>query len=159
MKRPAEAWNEREALSLSKAAEYLLHECRMVLPGIQALFGFQLVAVFSQRFDELTGLEQELHLTAIALTTLAIALIMTPAAYHRHRGGREITSAFVIVTRRLLVTSMLPLAVALTLDVFLIALMILERGAAMTLAALTLLTLGFFWVVFPRVMSHRESAR
>ena len=43
---------EREELSLSKAAEYLLEECRMVLPGIQALFGFQLVAVFNQSFGE-----------------------------------------------------------------------------------------------------------
>jgi hypothetical protein len=31
---------EREKLPLSKAVEYVLDECRMVLPGIQALLGF-----------------------------------------------------------------------------------------------------------------------
>ena len=41
----------REELPLSKAAEYLLEECRMVLPGIQALFGFQLVAVFNSAWS------------------------------------------------------------------------------------------------------------
>jgi hypothetical protein len=43
---------ESEELPLSKAAEYVLDECRMVLPGIQALFGFQLIAVFSPGFRE-----------------------------------------------------------------------------------------------------------
>jgi hypothetical protein len=41
-----------EHLPLSKAAQLLLEECRMVLPGIQALFGFQLIAVFNARFAE-----------------------------------------------------------------------------------------------------------
>ena len=36
----------------SEEASYLLDECRMVLPGIQALFGFQLVAVFNRTFWE-----------------------------------------------------------------------------------------------------------
>jgi hypothetical protein len=156
MKPAAEPRVEREALSLSQAAEYLLHECRMVLPGIQALFGFQLVAVFSQRFDELTRSEQQLHLAAITLTTLAIALIMTPAAYHRHQGGREITSGFVILTKRLLVASMVPLALALALDVYLIARLILENGAALSLSAVVLVTLAFFWIAFPRLMSRLE---
>lgn len=34
----------------------------MVSPGIQALFGFQLIAVFNSRFaEELTEREQRLH--------------------------------------------------------------------------------------------------
>jgi Family of unknown function (DUF6328) len=57
---------ESEELPLSRAAEYLLEECRMVLPGIQALFGFQLIAVFNQGFGEkLTIGEERLHLVAI----------------------------------------------------------------------------------------------
>ena len=40
----------QEELTLSEAAKYLLDECRMVLPGIQALFGFQLIAVFNSAF-------------------------------------------------------------------------------------------------------------
>jgi hypothetical protein len=31
----------KEELSLDSAARHILEECRMVLPGIQALFGFQ----------------------------------------------------------------------------------------------------------------------
>ena len=53
----------------------------MVLPGIQALFGFQLIAVFNERFRQLSEGEQLIHFTAIMLVAIAIALIMTPAAY------------------------------------------------------------------------------
>ena len=57
---------EHQELDLQQAAQTLLDECRTVLPGIQALFGFQLVAVFNQRFaDDLGKPEQVLHFVAI----------------------------------------------------------------------------------------------
>jgi hypothetical protein len=68
---------------LEKTAQQAVEEARMVLPGIQALFGFQLMAVFNARFTQLTRFEQELHFLSVILIALAIALIMTPAAYHR----------------------------------------------------------------------------
>src|SRR3954451_6590823 len=68
---------------LSGAISHLLEECRMVLPGVQALFGFQLVAVFNQRFTDLQFTEQLLHLAAVACVAVSAALVMTPAAFHR----------------------------------------------------------------------------
>ena len=41
----------KEEVRLDSAASHLLEECRMVLPGIQALFGFQLIAVFNDGFE------------------------------------------------------------------------------------------------------------
>src|SRR4030095_10641479 len=68
--------------SLEQEATFILEESRMVLPGIQALFGFQLIAVFNQGFGEkLAPSEQVLHLLAFALVAVATALIITPAAY------------------------------------------------------------------------------
>ncbi len=59
---------EKEKLPLSKAVEFVLDECRMVLPGIQALLGFQLIVVFNPGFDQkLTAFDQRLHLLAIGL--------------------------------------------------------------------------------------------
>ena len=61
----------------------------MVLPGVQALFGFQLIAVFNTGFAEkLSHGEQRVHLLALALVAMAGALIMTPAAYHRQTSPR-----------------------------------------------------------------------
>ena len=41
-----------EQVPLSQTVTFILEECRMVLPGIQALFGFQLIAVFNSTFAE-----------------------------------------------------------------------------------------------------------
>ena len=76
--------DQKEQLSLDSAARHILEECRMVLPGIQALFGFQLIAVFNQGFsDKLSTVQQQLHFISIILTICAVALVMSPAALHR----------------------------------------------------------------------------
>src|SRR2546427_403619 len=141
----------REELPLSKAAEYLLDECRMVLPGIQALFGFQLIAVFNSGFDEkLTPPEQRLHLLAIALVAIAVALIMTPAALHRQKGPYDVTDLFVRVSNRVLLWSMAPLALGISIDFYLISKIIIGGPlVAVFAAALFLLFLGL-WFVLPR---------
>jgi uncharacterized membrane protein len=143
---------ERQELKLSEAAEMLADECRMVLPGIQALFGFQLIAVFNERFaKEVERGDQMLHMFAIALVALAVAMVMTPAAYHRSAGSREVTDTFIHVSSLLLVWSMLPLAAGLTLDFHLIVKLICgsEAAALAGAAALFLVFIGF-WFVFPR---------
>ena len=64
-----------EKIKLDAAASHILEECRMVLPGIQALFGFQMIAVFNQGFAEkLSHAEQLVHLVAIVLTVVAYRL-------------------------------------------------------------------------------------
>jgi hypothetical protein len=40
-----------ENIALKDSVQFTLDEARMVIPGIQALFGFQLIAVFNERFD------------------------------------------------------------------------------------------------------------
>ena len=58
---------------------------RVVAGALAAVapFGFQLVAVFNQRFVLFSPGEQLLHFAAFLLIALAMGLIMTPAAYHR----------------------------------------------------------------------------
>lgn len=120
--------NIKEELPLSKAAEYLIEECRMILPGIQALFGFQLIAVFNSTFDEkLTTLEQRLHLLAIVLVGVAIVIIMTPAAYHRQTDPQDITQRFIKLATRLMLFSMVPLMISLCLELYLISHLILHN--------------------------------
>ena len=68
--------SQKEMLPFSEAVTHLLEECRMVLPGIQALFGFQLIAVFNSTFRErLSSTEQFFHLAAIGLVATAVAMV------------------------------------------------------------------------------------
>lgn len=73
MARPSQP--TQQSIDLAEAVTHLLEECRMVLPGIQALFGFQLIAVFNSRFaEDLTRTEQIFHLAAITSVAIAVAL-------------------------------------------------------------------------------------
>ena len=100
--------------SLKDALQQTLDEARMVLPGVQALFGFQLIAVFNEGFERrLSDFEQDLHLVAIVLVTIAIALLTTPAAYHRQVDRRRATAEFLALASRLISGAMLPLAAGL----------------------------------------------
>jgi hypothetical protein len=143
---------DRQQLKLAEAGSLLIDECRMVLPGVQAIFGFQLIAVFNQSFGELARGDQILHLAALLLVALSAALIMTPAAYHRVHDVREMSTTFLGVSARLLFASLLPLALGLSLDVYLLAKMILANaGWAAAIAVVVFATMTFFWYVFPRL--------
>ena len=150
--------DQKEQLPLSKSGEFLLDECRMVLPGIQALFGFQLIAVFNSGFSQmLDPFEQRLHLFSLCLTVIAIAFVMTPAAFHRQMGSKEVSQKFIRLASRLLLFGMWPLAFALCVDFYLIAGIIVGHSYASLLATgLGGIFIGL-WFVFPR-MNKTSSA-
>jgi DMSO reductase anchor subunit len=149
---------DSESISLSKAAQYLLEECRMVLPGMQALFGFQLIAVFSQTFSEkLSHREQLLHLLALALVSVAVALVMTPAAIHRRTGSLRVTKKFIQSSARLLLWSMFPLLTGICLDFYLISRIITKSVPLALLFAFIIFGLFvLLWFVFPRLSFRKQ---
>jgi hypothetical protein len=139
-----------ETESLSQQAQHTIEEARMVLPGIQALFGFQLIAVFNTRFAQLSSHEQYLHFGSLLLVTLAIALIMTPAAYHRlvERGG--VSPFFIDFASRLIAGAMIPLLLAIVLDVLLIGRLILGGGwSSIGVASGIFCVFVFLWFIYP----------
>jgi uncharacterized membrane protein len=152
--------DEKQALSLDSATRHILEECRMVLPGIQALFGFQLIAVFNQSFAEkLSTMEQELHLVSIVLTVAAIALVMTPAALHRQIDPMAVTRRFIESSTMLLLLSMFPLGLSICLEIYLIARVITETVWLSLLIAAGLLLMFFsLWLLLPRVKKSGRGA-
>ncbi len=70
----------------------LLQELRVVLPGVQVLFAFLLTVPFTQRFAQLTTLQQNVFFATLLCTAAAAALLIAPSAHHRllwRRGARE----------------------------------------------------------------------
>jgi hypothetical protein len=151
---PDQSSETTEPVSLDEAATHLLNEARMVLPGIQALFGFQLIAVFNQGFTQrLSPGEQHLHLGAITLVVVAVALVMTPAALHRQLEPRSISKRFISLSSRLLLWSMVPLAVGTAVDLYLVARLILgTSGPAAALATGVLVVYLGLWFGVPRYL-------
>jgi hypothetical protein len=160
---PSEPPPRRESrveLSLADAAEYLLQECRVVVPGMQALFGFQLISVFNTGFaQKLTHGEQRLHLAAIILVVAAITLVMTPAAYHRQTGPREMTERLITLTSGFLLWSMWLLALGISLDFYLIARLILDNVWVPVLTGAMFVFIAACWFVLPRVWWVRSRRR
>ena len=143
---------KKQEISLDDAAAHLLEECRMVLPGIQALFGFQMIAVFNQGFGEkLSHAQQLLHLVAIVLTTLAMALVMTPAALHRQAEPTSVSERFLWLASNVVLAGMFPLALAVGLDAYVVASIVLHNDAlAAVLAVVLLAVFIFLWLILPR---------
>jgi hypothetical protein len=141
----------KEEVRLDSAASHLLEECRMVLPGIQALFGFQLIAVFNDAFDhKLAPGERQLHFLALFLVALAAALVMAPAAIHRQSQQREVSERFIWLSSLLLRVSMYPLALGLTLDVYLIGRVVFDAPIlGFVFAAILFVALVVLWLVLP----------
>ena len=142
---------ETQDVDLKTAATYILEECRMVLPGIQALFGFQLIAVFNEGFgDKLSHAHQLVHLVALVLTVLATVLIMAPAALHRQAEPREVSERFVWLASNLVLAAMYPLAVAVALDVYVVAVVVTKSDAvAALLATGVIVVFALFWLFLP----------
>jgi hypothetical protein len=91
-----------DSVRTEKLAFAAIEEARMVLPVIQALFGFQLIAAFCDRFHELEPQVQALHFLALVLIAVAIAIIMALAAYHRLVERGSISAFFVRLASGLL---------------------------------------------------------
>lgn len=130
----------------------------MVLPGIQALFGFQLIAVFNQRFADLGSVEQTLHFAALALVAVSIALIMAPAAYHRIAEPTEVSRRLVELASRLISAAMLPLMFAIAIDLGLVAWMVMESVVASAVAAAGVVLL-YAWLWFALPLRSRRARR
>ncbi|CAA9547347.1 MAG: hypothetical protein AVDCRST_MAG49-1391 [uncultured Thermomicrobiales bacterium] len=163
--RAASEGNERdgrgdaEPVSLRDEVSNILEEARMILPGTQTLFGFQLVVVFNATFqDRLSAREQGLHLAATALVAVATALLLTPAAWHRRVEPGAVSRRFVALSTRLLAWSLAPLALAICADVYLVATVVTGRWAvSLALALGLLLVFAALWFVLP--MRDQRSRR
>lgn len=144
-------------MPLDKAVGYMLEECRMVLPGIQALFGFQLIAVFSEGFQRSVDANgMLLHMAAIVFVALAIALIMTPAALQRQANPRSISERYLLTCSRLILASMVSLTSALVVETYLVAEALLRSpGASFACAA----GVGVVFVVFWWGLPHARRTR
>ena len=138
--------------SLEEEATHATDEARMLLPGVQAVLGFQLVAVTNNRFTLFTETEQILFLVAFVLLALAMGLIMAPAAYHRQAERGKVTRRFVDLASRLLTLAMLPLITAFAIDTYLIARLVLDDRALSTIiAGIVALVLAGLWYGLPAV--------
>ena len=149
---------QRENVSLKDSVQFTLDEARMILPGIQALFGFQLIAIFNERFDNgLQVLHKGVHLLALLLVALACALVMAPAAYHRQTEQGAVSKTMLVIASRLIGFGLVPLMLGVSLDVYVVSFLV--TGSEPWAVAIGLGCFAVFaglWFLFPRLQKGRR---
>lgn len=135
-----------------KEMRNIIEEARVILPGLQAVFGFQTVAVFSDRFTHLKEYAMVCHLIGLASIVVAMVMLMTPAVYYRARHG-DATLRMVSVSRKSIRAALIPVSLGCSLDM-LTVMSLATDGLAMSIGA-AIATL----VMFLGVLVHRPEDR
>ena len=135
---------------LSTKVEQMLTEARIIIPGCQALLGFQLVAMMTQAFDELPQDAKIIHAAGLCCVTIAMILLMTPAALHRLSFGGNDSERFLRLGSAFVIAGPLPLALGIAADVYVVFLKI-NHSATFTVLASSVLLLAMLalWYFYP----------
>ena len=151
--------SEKQTL-LKNKIEQLLTEARVIIPGAQALLGFQFVVVFVRSFAELPGWVKMTHAAALAAVALSVVLLMTPAALHRIAYDGENSQSFFRISSALVVAAAFPLAVGIAADICVVGFRITGGARFASLSGcVSLLILVAFWFFYPLWLRHARGAR
>jgi hypothetical protein len=149
----------RETAPLHARIEQMLTEARVVLPGAQALLGFQLVIVLASAFEKLPETSRLLHGVALLSVALVIILLITPAALHRIVWAGEDSEAFLRLGGKLITAALVPLAAGMALDAYVVLTRVtgLPQLGMVSALVVALLLLGL-WLICQVALSSRRSA-
>ena len=140
--------------------ENMLTEARVLLPGAQALFGFQMAVLLTDAFGNLPERSKILHAAALCSIALAIILVMAPAAFHRIAYRGENTETFHRIGSGFVIASVVPLAVGITGDLYVSVARALDSAAlgAAAAGAVGLALLGL-WILHPLFLRAAHARR
>jgi hypothetical protein len=131
---------------LKDKIQQVLTEVRVALPGAQALMGFQFISLFMEAFQKLPQSLKIIHFIALCLVGLTIIILMTPASYHRIVERGEETERFHHFASRVLLWALVPLALGITGDFYVVVHKVTGSGiVAGSLAALAMVILYGLW--------------
>jgi Family of unknown function (DUF6328) len=143
---------------VSTKIEEMLTEARVVLPGAQALLGFQLAVALTSAFAELPYSSKLVHAAALMLVALAVILLMAPAAFHRIAFGGEDTEDFHRIGSWFVIAATVPLAAGITGDVYVaIGKIAQAESAGIAGAVAALLVLVALWYAQPYWLRRKRA--
>lgn len=140
----------RQETPLHVKIEQMLTEARVILPGAQALFGFQLSIVITRAFEDLPEASRLAHGASLAFVAASVMLLMAPAAYHRLVFAGEDREEMHRVGSIMVTLATLPLAIGLAGDLYVIvAKVAASSNAGIAAAGCALVLLFGLWYAYP----------
>ena len=156
-----EAHNMPEPTPLETRIKQVLTEARVVLPGAQALLGFQLAAMLTDAFGRLPRTSQYVHLASLILMAAAIVFLMAPAAFHRIVEQGQDSERLHRFSSAMVLAALVPLGLGISGDFYVVAEKVLNSSAAgIGLAIASLIFFFGLWFGLTLVLRARgEPAR
>jgi hypothetical protein len=149
--------DEEEGDRLDRELIELLNELRVVMPGVQLLFGFLLTVPFQARFETIDGFQRIVYFVTLLLVAASSAFLMGPSAFHRltFREGQkpylvELGTRQTIVGMALLALAMNGVLLLLTDVLF---------HTTMVVVTVTASTALFGWLWFGLALWRRATGR
>jgi len=103
---------------LRKNSDQILQGIRIVLPGTQAVIGFQFIAFFNPVFQNLAQPLKNLHFATLLLSIFCSVLLIAPVAFQQLGDDGDPTNAFLSFTKKMLGAAMFLLLLAVTGDIY-----------------------------------------
>jgi Family of unknown function (DUF6328) len=157
---PAPREEPMQKTSLDDKIRHALTEARVVLPGTQAMLGFQLTGVFQSGFDDLATSSKVIHLVGFIFLGISVIVLMLPAAYHRIAEHGEDTEPLHRLTSVCIMLAMITLAGAIACDVHVVVHRAIGSNTWSVIGALVWLVVSLgawlFAMLFIRARRHRE---
>ncbi len=152
-----QAETEETATSIGERITTLLTEARVILPGAQALLGFQFTAFLTDGFERLPESAKRLHFASLCAVALSIILLMAPAAYHRLVARGENDADVDRFGSAVMLLSLIPLALGLCGEIYVVV-QKLAAAAAPAVAGIALALFALLWLVLPLLLRARRTA-
>ena len=140
---------------LEDKIDHALTEARVVLPGVQALLGFQFITMFMDAFDRIPNALKYLHLISLTLMSMTMILLMTPAAYHRIAERGEDTQRFYRLASGFLVAAMIILPLGICSEVYIVFRKVIDSTSMSV--GITGVVLVFFYGLWFGFTSYRRA--
>jgi Family of unknown function (DUF6328) len=135
---------------LKTKIEQLLTEARLIIPGGQALFGFQFIAMLTSSFDHLPETAKVVHAIALCLVGMNVIIMMTPAALHRLSFGGEDSPRFFRLGSAFVTAGPAFLAAGISAEIYVVFLKAVNSSAAAAIASIAaIVVLTGFWYAWP----------
>lgn len=139
--------HQSKTTPLDKKIDRAFTETRIVLPGAQALLGFQFLIILTHAFSTLPDWVRVLHMASLASVGIATILLMAPAAYHRIVEEGEDSTRVLRFTSSMVLAAMLFIGLGISGDAVVVLAKVTEHVplAVMCGTATLLLSLGLWF--------------
>ena len=130
----------------------LLQELRVVLTGVQVLFGFLLTVVFSARYGDLDDVQHGVYVATLCFAATSSVFLLAPVAAHRLVFARGRKRELVVAGHRMALVGLFFLGLTLAAGLLLVLDIAVSRPLAVAMTAVLLVLTVVLWVVVPLLL-------